>query len=141
VPEIAGTGISFSDIMMLATAITVLVALSLSIVSAVGSSSNLNVLSIPGNTAFAFNTLWFDNFDFFNSKGKSCGAIVTDVREMGGTDFLGIVSGIFWVIVHLIAGCGIGGLRLVIGLGIASYWGVKLIQVMGSFAQILNLFK
>jgi hypothetical protein len=61
-------GISFNEIMMFATAITFLFALLSPIYTASQTKRDVNLLDYPGDTVYAFNYLWFDNFNFFNDK-------------------------------------------------------------------------
>jgi hypothetical protein len=67
-------GISFPEIMMIATALTLLLA----IIPPMQNPNGVNILDFPGSFVNSFNTLWFNNFNFFKNNGQmdSCvGAI------------------------------------------------------------------
>ena len=71
-------GISFNEMMMFATAITFLFAFLHPIYTANQNERPVNYLDYPGDTVYAFNHLWFDDFRFFNKDNTlSCVAVLS----------------------------------------------------------------
>jgi hypothetical protein len=62
-PQAGTFGINFDEIMMIASAITILLA----IIPPMTNPSGINPLDFPGSFVISFNTLWFNNFAFFKS--------------------------------------------------------------------------
>jgi hypothetical protein len=68
-PQAGTFGINFDEIMMIASAITILLA----IIPPMTNPSGINPLDFPGSFVISFNTLWFNNFAFFKSnEAGSC---------------------------------------------------------------------
>jgi hypothetical protein len=72
-------GLGLNELMMIAVGVTLLFILVLPIGQ---NGQTYNFLGVPGATVTAFNTLWFSNFEFFNSNQTSCAASVGSFNDV-----------------------------------------------------------
>lgn len=81
-PQAGTFGINFDELMMIASAITLLLA----IIPPVTNPSGINPLDFPGSFVASFNALWFNNFAFFksDSTGSCIGVLNSTARANVG---------------------------------------------------------
>jgi len=72
-PQAGTFGIGFDELLYVAIAITVVLA----VVPVINDSRGLNPLNFPGSFIASFNNLWFDNFNFLQDKrSDSCVSLI-----------------------------------------------------------------
>lgn len=137
-------GITLDDFLIICILATFLLA----VLAPAVNNVPFEAIGIPGYIGFSLNTLWFDDWSFFNDNPKklTCAGVVTDIKNMGTTaqidtsqwgslgvfindyimtnplgQLLSFIINFFIFIGDLIFGCGFGGIRLFIGFAICVY--------------------
>jgi hypothetical protein len=154
-------GITFEDVLVICLIATFF----LTIIAPVANNTSFEVMGIPGYIGFSFNTLWFDNWSFFKDTPHqlTCAGIVTDIKLIGTTaqidtaqwgalgvfynayvvtnplgQLLSIMINLFIFLGDLIFGCGLGGIRLFIGVAIVAYILFKAVPLISVILQALG---